>query len=112
MSFNSTRHRRRTLRQRFTVPAIAVGLVAYFAFHALNGELGLVGKAKIEHRYAELEKELAVVRAEREELLRRVMLLRPESLDPDMVDERARASLNLVHPQELAILRPSRVSAE
>ena len=110
--FNSTRHRRRTLRQRLTVPAIAVGLVAYFAFHALNGELGLVGKARIEPRYAELEKELAVVRGEREDLLRRVMLLRPESLDPDMIDERARASLNLVHSQELAILRPSRASAE
>ena len=110
--FNSTRYRRRTLRQRLTVPAIAVGLVAYFAFHALNGELGLVGKARIEHRYAELEKELAVVRGEREELLRRVMLLRPESLDPDMIDERARASLNLVHPQELAILRPSHASTE
>jgi cell division protein FtsB len=34
------------------------------------------------------------------------MLLRPESLDPDMIDERARESLNLVQPQELAILRP------
>ena len=95
--FNSTRHRRRTLRQRLTVPAIAVGLVAYFAFHALNGELGLVGKARIEHRYAELEKELAVVRGEREDLLRRVMLLRPESLDPDMIDERAQGAQPNLH---------------
>jgi len=104
--FNSTRYRRRTIRQRLTAPAIAIGLVAYFGFHALNGELGLVGKARIEHRYAALEKELAELQAQREELLRRVVLLRPESLDPDMIDERARLSLNLVHPQELAILRP------
>lgn len=46
--------------------------------------------------------------AERQELERRVALLRPESLDPDMIDERARASLNVVQPQELAILRPGR----
>lgn len=106
MPFNSTRYRRHTIRQRLAAPAIAIGLVAYFGFHALNGELGLVGKARIEHRYAALEKELTTLRAEREELLRRVVLLRPESLDPDMIDERARLGLNLVHPQELAILRP------
>jgi cell division protein FtsB len=104
--FSATRYRRKTFRQRLTAPVFALALVGYFGFHALNGELGLVGKARIEHRYAELEKELTHLTAEREELQRRVMLLRPESLDPDMIDERARESLNLVQPQELAILRP------
>jgi cell division protein FtsB len=106
--FSATRYRKKTLRQRLVVPVIAIALICYFAFHALNGELGLVGKARIEHRYAELEKELAKLMAERQELERRVALLRPESLDPDMIDERARASLNVVQPQELAILRPGR----
>jgi|TARA_Y100001933_G_scaffold235822_1_gene257286 cell division protein FtsB len=106
--FSATRYRKKTLRQRLAAPVIAFALIGYFGFHALNGELGLVGKARIEHRYAELEKELSQLTAERRELERRVALLRPESLDPDMIDERARASLNVVQPQELAILRPQR----
>lgn len=107
MPFNATRHRKKTFRQRLTVPVLALALFGYFGFHALNGELGLVGKARIEKRYAELERELNGLVAEREHLERRVSLLRPESLDPDMIDERARASLNVALPGELVILRPA-----
>nr|WP_256372715.1 septum formation initiator family protein [Roseibium sp. RKSG952] len=80
--------------------------MVYFGFHALNGELGLVGRARIEHQVRELEVRLKAVTSERQELVARVSLLRPESLDPDMVDERARLNLNLVHQDELVILRP------
>ena len=34
-----------------------------------------------------------------------VALLRPESLDPDMLDERARAILNLAHQDDLIMLK-------
>ncbi len=90
-------------------PAVAVGALGYFGFHAMNGELGLVGRAMIERQVAELESELAILTSEREELVARVSLLRPESLDPDMLDERARLYLNLVHPDELVVLRSASV---
>ena len=108
MFVNTTRHRRKSFWQRLVAPAVAGILVAYFGFHAINGELGLVGKARLDHRYATLAEEHQLLVREREELVRRVALLRPQSLDPDMIDERARANLNLVHPNELAILRPAR----
>ncbi len=38
-------------------------------------------------------------------LERDVALLRPESLDPDMLDERARAILNLAHQDDLIMLK-------
>ena len=38
-------------------------------------------------------------------LERDVALLRPESLDPDMLDERARAILNLAHPDDLIMMK-------
>lgn len=66
----------------------------------------MVGRAMIERQVSELEQELAILTAEREELVARVSLLRPESLDPDMLDERARLNLNLVHANELVVLRP------
>jgi len=34
-----------------------------------------------------------------------VSLLRPESLDPDMLDERARAILNLANQDDLVMLK-------
>jgi cell division protein FtsB len=37
-------------------------------------------------------------------LERRVALLRPESLDRDMLEERARAVLNLARPEDRVIL--------
>ena len=39
----------------------------------------------------------------RRDLERDVALLRPESLDPDLLDERARAALGFAHPDELTI---------
>jgi cell division protein FtsB len=35
-------------------------------------------------------------------------LLRPESLDPDMLEERARVLLNLAHPNDIVIMRGDR----
>jgi cell division protein FtsB len=41
----------------------------------------------------------------KDRLERDVALLRPESLDPDMLDERARAILNLAHSNDLIMLK-------
>jgi len=101
----TTRQRKHSYLKNFLVPGIAIGALCYFAFHALNGKLGLVGRPQIEHEILALELELHELREERLQLQRRVMLLDPESLDPDMVDERARASLNLAHVNEVAIMR-------
>jgi len=85
---------------------IAIAALGYFGFHAMSGELGMVGRAMIERQVSELEAELETLTGERQQLVARVSLLRPESLDPDMLDERARLNLNLVHTNELVVLRP------
>ncbi|MES0881974.1 FtsB family cell division protein [Roseibium sp. SCP14] len=102
----ATRQRKQSFLRRLITPAIAIAALGYFGFHAMSGELGLVGRAMIERQVSELETELEQLVAERQELVGRVSLLRPESLDPDMLDERARLNLNLVHSNELVVLRP------
>ena len=102
----TTRQRKQSFIRRLIIPVVALSVLTYFGFHALNGELGLVGRARIEHQIDDLEKQLEVLVAERRALVAKVSLLRPESLNPDMVDERARLNLNLVHGDELVILRP------
>ena len=85
---------------------LMAGLVtAYFGMHAVSGNRGLKAKEDLAAQMAELSSELARLRAERAEWERRVALLRPESLDPDMLDERARAALDYAHPRDLVLMR-------
>jgi cell division protein FtsB len=87
------------------VPLVAVGLTAYFGYHAFSGDHGLFAKLRLERQVETLRTELQLVRTEREAVERRVLLLRPESLDPDMLEERVRELLNFVHPNDVMILR-------
>ncbi len=91
-------------RLRYAVgPVLGIGIFGYFAYHAIEGERGLFAYMRLQDRVAEAEQtrqEVAMVRAEIE---RRVAMLRPDHTDPDMLDERARAMLNLAQPDEVVV---------
>jgi cell division protein FtsB len=78
-------------------------LIGYFGVNAYTGRHGLKAKQDLDQQITELTRELATAKAERAEIERRVMLLRPAGLDPDMLDERARAMLDYVHPRDLTM---------
>jgi len=90
------------------VPLACMGLIAYFAYHLYVGERGLDARGHLESRIATLHGELEGLKAVRAQLERNVSLLRAEHLDPDMLDERARAILNLAHPDDIVIVEPKR----
>ncbi|MGH6866524.1 MAG: FtsB family cell division protein [Methyloceanibacter sp.] len=89
----------------FIFPVIAFGVGGYFAYHLQTGDHGLKARANLERRKEVLEGELAGLREVKERIERDVALLRPEKLDPDMLDERARAILNLAHPDDLVLMK-------
>jgi len=89
----------------FIFPLLACGAAGYFAYHLQTGDHGLEARAKLQGRKEVLEGELAGLKEVRLRLERDVSLLRPESLDPDMLDERARAILNLAHQDDLIMLK-------
>jgi len=89
----------------FIFPLLACGAAGYFAYHLQIGDHGLKARAELEGRKAVLEGELAGLQEVKDRLERDVALLRPESLDPDMLDERARAILNLAHSDDLILLK-------
>ncbi|MDJ0930763.1 septum formation initiator family protein [Breoghania sp.] len=103
-----TRQRKQSFLRRLILPGLSAALLLYFALHALSGDYGLIARGQLENNSHALERKLADLKQKRETLERRVVLLRPESLDPDMIDERARDNLNLVHPDEIVILRNDR----
>ena len=78
-------------------------LIGYLLWHAVHGQRSFSEAAAIANRIAALTAERDGVRAERVALDRRVALLRPESIDPDMLEELARTRLGFVHPNDIII---------
>jgi cell division protein FtsB len=98
-------------RARFIVaPLFAVSLLAYFGYHLVEGDRGLKAWNRRIRDLAEAKGRLAAVEAERRALEQDVALLRPDHIDRDMLDEQARATLNLAAPNEKVIFtkRPER----
>lgn len=100
-----TKQRRKSNRGRWIVPCFAIAFLAYFGFHAVNGDLGLNAKVQIEARRDRLQKELDALVAERTELEHRSALLQDGTMDADMVDQQARAMLEFARPDDLVIYR-------
>jgi cell division protein FtsB len=86
-------------------PVLGACLMGYFCYHLVQGERGLVAWLRLTNDIREAKEQAALVHSEREALERRVSHLRPESLDRDLLDERARATLNVALPNEIVILK-------
>jgi cell division protein FtsB len=98
---------RRRLKSALTVIglyAMAALMIGYFWFHAYSGNRGLRARQDIDVQMAQLTAELDRLKAERRQWERRVALLRPDRIDPDMLDERARALLDYVHPHDAVMI--------
>ncbi|MDQ8728797.1 septum formation initiator family protein [Bradyrhizobium sp. LHD-71] len=80
---------------------MAAALIGYFGVNAYTGKYGLHAQAALDQEMVALTAELARLKQERLVLEQRVSLLRAESLDPDMLDERARFQLEFAHPRDL-----------
>jgi len=88
--------------------AIAASLIGYFALQAFHGNYGLDARKGYEEDIARLTRERDELRSQRGELERRVALLKPESIDPDMVEELARRDLGFAGPNDLLMINPRR----
>ncbi|MGB0572061.1 MAG: FtsB family cell division protein [Alphaproteobacteria bacterium] len=85
-------------------PIIGALLLAYFSYHMVQGDHGLLSLLQLRAKVEQANKLHHALEAERLQLDTRVALLRPDNLDPDMLEERARVMLNFAHPNEIVIL--------
>ena len=84
-------------------PVAGISLFAYFAYHLVEGDRGLIAWRALADQVSAAQAERDAAHAQRLALEERVSLLRPGHLDRDMLDERARAVLNRVGPDERVI---------
>jgi len=100
----------RALRRRAHLvlgPVVGIALTGYFAYHLVEGERGFKAWLRLNRELRTAAANLEAVRAQRAALDLRVSNLRPEHMDPDLLDERIRATLNLVSPDDIVIMQPS-----
>ncbi|BBL53511.1 cell division protein [Bartonella quintana] len=101
-----TKQKPRSIKMRFVLPLMTVGVVSYFSYHIYHGQYGLYSCNEVNQHIVELEKELHKVEAERMFIEKRIFLLRNGHIEKDMLDEYVRKNLNFSKPNELTILTP------
>ena len=84
-------------------PILGLLAICYFSYHLVEGDRGLFAYLKLQQDIQSANAELMISEQEKSKLEKRVSLLRPENLDLDMLEERARDVLGLAHPDELVI---------
>ena len=90
---------------KLILPIVAFGLLFYIIYHILSGEHGWFAWRQLRGDLVEAQQSLAALEKEKASLEHRVQLLRPESLDLDMLDERVRAVLNNSDPNDIVAIK-------
>jgi cell division protein FtsB len=88
-------------------PFLAIALILYFGLNLIEGDHGLMAWLRRAHQVHTAEATLAATDTELTQLRHRTDLLKGNRLDPDLLDERARAALNAIGPDEVVIFMPA-----
>lgn len=100
------REQRLMLLKQFVALAIGLLLMAYFLYHTMYGTKGYLTEKHMEAEVAKAQENLDAVKEDRAKLEKRVQGLKPESIDPDLLEEQARKQLGFTKPDEKVILTP------
>lgn len=88
------------------LPAIGACVLAYFAYHTVQGDHGIISYMRLSNEVARADSALETLRSTRVDLEHRVGSLGRFTFDLDMLDERVRADLNRIAPDEVVIFLP------
>jgi cell division protein FtsB len=99
----------RELRRRAKVlvaPVLGIALTGYFAYNLFEGNRGLRAWVRVTKELHAANDTLATVAGERAALQHRVSHMRPDHVDPDLLEEQVRKTLDLARPDEIVIVQP------
>ena len=86
----------------FLLPGLCVAVIAFFGWHMLAGEGGLLALGGHRTELAQLESQAAETAARRADLERKVALL-GDRAEPDYTEELVRERLGLVRDDEIIV---------
>ncbi|WP_287762022.1 septum formation initiator family protein [Acidiphilium sp.] len=85
------------------LPVLFLVVTAYFVFNAINGSRGIIAQRHDQAVLVKDRQSLTDVTARRDRWQARVDALHHHAIAPDMLNEQARAVLNLADPDDLAV---------
>lgn len=94
-----------SLRRKITFMLIPLSIflgVFYFAYHAIQGERGILGWIKITQKCQVAEHTLEGLTAEKEALEKKIFLM-GDQIDSDLLEQQVRSLLGYVHPDEIIV---------
>ena len=94
--------------RQILAPVIFATVFGYFGYHLVNGDRGLLAMVHLQGENQVAHQNLAEAETTRKIWEQRVSELRNQSLDPDMIDERARILLNYARKDDLIVFTPTR----
>ena len=99
-------HEIRRRGRQILPPVLLAATLGYFGYHVIQGEHGVLAWLQLEKELRLAQANVAVLSEQKTQLEHRVGLLRPNSLDPDLLEERARVVLNYARDDEMLVLLP------
>ena len=99
-----TRPRIRAFFTALGLYVLAALLIGYFGINAYTGNRGLRARQDLDQQIAAITSQIEEAKAERAQWERRVALLKTDSIDSDMLDERARMLLDDADPRDLVLI--------
>jgi cell division protein FtsB len=88
--------------------ALGACVVGYFIYHTVQGDRGWLSMVRLQQQVQLAEDNLSQLQKDRQQLEHRVQLMRPESMDPDLLDEKSRELLDYSKPGDVIILTPKK----
>lgn len=100
---------KRLINQRYVIRQNILGVICfclsiYFAYHLIAGERSYLRFVSLERQIEETQNTYESVKAEREATERKVVMMRPGTIDPDLLEEQVRSVLGYRRVDEKIIL--------
>ncbi len=96
-------HRLRRFRFDYAVTMGCLAMLSYFAWHAWEGPRGFAHREELQLKLAELQSKNDAIAQSRATLESKVALMRPDHVDPDLLDELARSQLDMAGANDLVV---------
>lgn len=96
---------KRYLVRQNLVAVIGICLSVYFSYHLVAGQRSLLSLMSLDNQVTRQEQELARLTMERSDLEKRVVMMRPGSIDRDLLEERVRIMLGYTGKNEQILVR-------
>jgi cell division protein FtsB len=90
-------------RLEFLVSIGCLAMLSYFAWQAERGPRGFSYQKDLTEQLGKLKTQLEKIKSDHNMLEARVAELRPDAIDPDLLDEMARKNLGYASPAQIVV---------